>query len=422
MTGHSDIIVIGGGLAGCFAAIAAAKRGASVRLLAKGASTLRQASGLIDVLGYRSSSSNTPLITPFEGFPELSDNHPYSIIGEQAVTSALSLFDTLFDDIYRGQHTERNALIPTASGKIKPTARYPVTMATGVVGAAHKTAIIGFESLPVYDGPTVATHLEDAGLPGRFSGHQVSIFNELPTDSVVTYLADKLDTNEPIGGIPARDLIVDTVSSKLGDVERVGLPAILGQDYHLDVHSYLESALGIPVFEIPLPPPSLPGYRLERKIYAELDELGVLFESGNTVVDHESTSNRISTVYVNRHGSKIPYSAEQFILATGSIVGKGIITGRDTVREPIFDCHVPIPSDRTKWYKDRFFGRHAFASFGVSPDHSLRPQNAAEQPEFDNLRAAGGVLGGATVHKELSASGISLSTGFVAGREAARGN
>ena len=49
---NSDVLVIGGGLAAVTAAVSAAREGADVRLVSHKASTLRQASGLIDALGY----------------------------------------------------------------------------------------------------------------------------------------------------------------------------------------------------------------------------------------------------------------------------------------------------------------------------------------------------------------------------------
>jgi glycerol-3-phosphate dehydrogenase subunit B len=49
----------------------------------------------------------------------------------------------------------------------------------------------------------------------------------------------------------------------------------------------------------------------------------------------------------------------------------------------------------------------------------MRPLNGNGRPEFANLHAAGAVVGGADVAREKSASGVSLATGVVAGRNAA---
>ena len=48
----SEVLVIGGGLAGLTSALAAARAGADTRLVSYKQSTLRNASGLVDILGY----------------------------------------------------------------------------------------------------------------------------------------------------------------------------------------------------------------------------------------------------------------------------------------------------------------------------------------------------------------------------------
>ena len=106
------------------------------------------------------------------------------------------------------------------------------------------------------------------------------------------------------------------------------------------------------------------------------------------------------------------------MLATGGLVGGGIDTDRESVREPVFGCHVPHPDDRYDWAEGRAFGEHAFARFGVVPDGSLRPTGPDGEAAFENLRAAGSVLGGADFAAEKSGGGISLATGYVAGRTA----
>jgi glycerol-3-phosphate dehydrogenase subunit B len=162
-------------------------------------------------------------------------------------------------------------------------------------------------------------------------------------------------------------------------------------------------------------PPSLPGIRLEDGLYAALDDAGVLFETGNPVVGHEASDGAVESVCVDRNGSQVPYAARQFVLATGGLVGKGIDSDRTGVTEPVFGCHVPHPPDRYDWFEDDAFGNHRFARFGVDPDGELRPRDASGDPEFDNLRAAGSVLGNYDFAAEKSGSGVSLATGYRAG-------
>jgi glycerol-3-phosphate dehydrogenase subunit B len=144
-------------------------------------------------------------------------------------------------------------------------------------------------------------------------------------------------------------------------------------------------------------------------------------DTGNPVIDSTAEDGRVEHVTVERTHSPVPYRAEQYVLATGGLVGKGIDSDRKDVREPLFDCHVPHPADRYDWFADAAFGDHAFSRFGVDVDRALRPRDPGGVVEFDNLRAAGAVLGGADFAAEKSGSGISLATGWKAGTRAAEG-
>jgi glycerol-3-phosphate dehydrogenase subunit B len=124
-------------------------------------------------------------------------------------------------------------------------------------------------------------------------------------------------------------------------------------------------------------------------------------------------------VTVDSKGRDVPYHADEYVLATGGLVGKGIDSDRDAnVTEPIFDCHIPHPEDRYDWFAEEAFGDQPFAHFGVRVDETMRPLTANEVPEFTNLRAAGAVIGGADTVAEKSQSGVSLATAVVAGERA----
>ena len=127
----------------------------------------------------------------------------------------------------------------------------------------------------------------------------------------------------------------------------------------------------------------------------------------------------IEQVYVEKNGAEIPYAADEYVLATGGLVGKGIESERDEVYEPIFGCHIAQPDDRYAWSEHDAFGDHEFARFGVQADAELRPTDAADDVAYENLRAAGSVLGGYDFAAEKSGSGVSIATGYAAGRSAA---
>jgi glycerol-3-phosphate dehydrogenase subunit B len=211
---ETDVLVIGGGLAAMTSAIAAARQGADVRLLSAKTSTLRQASGLIDGLGYvperrpiseqasylsqerkdfrevraKRGDCEGPLVTPYEGFDVLADDHPYSIVGPEALREGLSLFDDLLGDTYLGSHTDRNALVPTYGGAVKPTARYPRASAASLASREEPMLVVGFRSLSEFDGRMVADRLAAADVPFDVSGVEVDFAEAFRADAKINPL------------------------------------------------------------------------------------------------------------------------------------------------------------------------------------------------------------------------------------------
>jgi glycerol-3-phosphate dehydrogenase subunit B len=409
---RDDVVVIGGGLAGSLAALSAAESGAQVRLLSHKKSTLRQASGLIDVLG--AVDGDAPIADPFAALDRLPEEHPYRIVGSEGIREGLRRFDDLAGERYLGGHTDRNALVPTHGGTIKPTARYPVSVEPGLASAEADTLLVGFRGLTDFDPVAAAAHLEAAGVPFDVDGATIDFPIRFRDDARTTRFAKALDEDQE--GV--RDRLAEAVAAETDGHDRVGFPAMLGDDHGPAVREYLADHLGAAVFQIPTGPPSLLGMQLEDLLIEALERAEVRLSTGNPAVGYETDGDRLTAVTVDRRGQEVPYHAEEFVLATGGLVGKGIDSDRESVTEPLFGCHVPHPEDRYEWSESEAFGDHAFARFGVVPDDDLRPTDAAGDAHFPNLRAAGGVLGGADVAAEKSAAGVSIATGTYAGRRA----
>jgi len=414
---ESDVLVVGGGLAGVTSALAAAREGAKVRLVTYKQSSLRQASGLVDLLGYVDGEA---VVDPYGAMADLHEDHPYRLVGADTVRDGMALFDGAVDGYY-GDHTDTNALLPTHGGTVKPTARYPAGAAAGIATDDRATLLVGFETLADFDAPLAADHLAAAGAPFSADGITIAFPGDLRADAKVTRYAKLLDQDSDVAvdgrKVGARTALADRVKDHLGGHERVGFPAVLGDDHAAAVRATLEDELGAAVFEVPMGPPSLPGLRLEDRLFEALDAAGANFEAGNPVVGFEG-EDHIEHVVVDRNGATVPYSADQYVLATGGLVSKGVESDRSGVTEPVFDCHVPHPEDRYDWFEDGVFDDHAFARFGVDVGPDLRPRDASGTVEYDNLRAAGATLGGYDFPAEKSGSGVSIATGYAAGEQA----
>ncbi|WP_435364111.1 glycerol-3-phosphate dehydrogenase subunit GlpB [Haloarchaeobius sp. DYHT-AS-18] len=411
---EDDVLVVGGGLAGSTAALAAAKTGADVRLVSAKESTMRQASGLADCLGYVGPDGDL-LADPFSAIDDLPENHPYRITGEEAIREGFALFDEVTGDAYAeaAGEDDRNVLVPTTQGTVKPTFRYPKSMEAGLAGDGRATLLVSFESDPDFDAPLAANQLDET-VPGDVTGVELSFPVDLRDDVKPTRIAKLLQEDGGVRGDLAR-----AVEPHLADAEaeRVGFPAVLGEKPGPVIDS-LSRALGVPVFEVPTGPPSLPGMRLRDRMRSALLDAGVAVTTGCPMVDFEAEDGSIDVLEMDRNGATIPHYPDQVVLATGGLVGGGIDTDRESVREPLFDLHVPHPEDRYDWSAEAAFGDHAFARFGVRIDDDGRPLDESGTAAYENLRAAGSVVGGADFATELSGSGISLATGWLAGTRA----
>jgi glycerol-3-phosphate dehydrogenase subunit B len=415
-----SVVVVGGGLAGCMAALAAARSSpdASVTVVTQARTTMREASGLVDVLGY-APDSDGPIADPFAAVSALPAEHPYSTVGVDELRDGLALFDEAVGDAYHGADTDRNALVPTCWGRVKPTARYPTSVAAGLASQRRPATLVGFEELSGFDAPLSADRLSGR-LPYRIDGITVPAPTELspgpePVDRTPLRVARALDR-----GDGALDTLVDSLDIYLNRKDRAGFPAVLGGDRAGEVRRELEDRLGVAVFEVPTGPPSVPGVRLRTLLGDALSAAGVHVRTETTVVDVESADGRVDGLLLD--GGEDPEGSQgeriggsQFVLATGGVAGGGVRGRRDGVTEPVFGCHVDAPDDRSAWGATRPLGDHPFARFGVDVDASLRPLTAGGDPEFSNLRAAGSVIGGYDFAAEKSGSGVSVATGYAAG-------
>ena len=429
----ADVVVIGGGMAGCMAAISAAQTdgSASVRLVTADESTLRAASGLVDVLGYTPDGEG-PLRDPFAAIPDLPESHPYRTVGVEAVREGLAVFDDAVGDAYRGGHTDLNALVPTG-GAPKPTARYPESVAAGLTARTDDMLLVGFDQLTAMDAHLMADQLQNMGVPFATMGVDVRFPVDVTDYPAAPRMAAALEADEPVTGTDfagdeqprsLRGALADAVYEYHGFQDRVGLPAVLGTSDHDAVRETIADRVSAEVFEIPLGPPSICGQRLGRLLFDAVEDHGVTVDVGTRVVDVAASDAgaaggaQVEGVVLENGDGRESLETGAVVLATGGVAGAGIETDRDEVREPLFDCHVDAPDDREDWYADEFFGDHPFARFGVHPDEDLRPVDAAGTPEYDNLHAAGAVLDGYDFAAEKSGGGVSIATGYVAGRRA----
>ena len=399
MTGelHFDVVVIGAGVAGLTAAARLAEGGARVCVLAKGVGSTHLAPGTVDVLGYAPDRVEEPA-QALPSFVAAHPEHPYALLGIEAIGSALEWFAARIADGPQPGYRyvgglERNHLVPTAVGAVKPSALVPETMAAGDMRADGELCVVGVRALRDFH-PSFAA----ANLGGR------SVELDLDLGRVEE---NALGMGRRFDDPAFRAAFAAALAPRLGGAERVAVPAMLGvRDPHA-AWSDLEHRLGRRVFEVPTLPPSVPGIRVFDALRAALRRARGRLIMGAEVVGVERDAERVTAVRTHASGHDVVYRARWVVLASGGFASGATQLGADWVtRETVLGLPVrDAPGRGQERFKPDYFAEHPMARVGVEVDARLRP------PGTENVLVAGATLAGAAPWKEGSGEGISITSG-----------
>ncbi len=404
---HFDAVVIGAGTAGLTAATRIAQHGGRVCVLAKGIGSTHLAPATIDVLGYSPARVDAPEVALRELIADRPD-HPYALLGAELVGEALRWFqETVAAGMLPGYaysgSLERNQLLPTAVGVLRPSALVPDTMAAGDSRGLGKVTIVGTPALRDFHPKLCAANLQAAGIDAR--GLSLDLQLER-ADANALGLARCFDD-------PAwRARFCTELSRALRAEERVGLPAMLGlRDPH-GVLADMQQRLGRRVFEIPTLPPSVPGMRLYEILRAALRAAGGRLVLGAEVVASQRDGDRVTMVRTRAAGRDIGYAAPWFVLASGGFASGGIaLDSRWATRENVFGLPLRgLPAPDEPRFTSQYLAEQPMARVGVAVDRELRAEGA------DNVLVVGAALPGAVSWREGSGEGIALTSGYRAGQ------
>jgi len=120
-----------------------------------------------------------------------------------------------------------------------------------------------------------------------------------------------------------RNAFIKIVRPLLKSGDRLALPAVLGFHSPGQVLADLKKKLQANVFEIPMPPPSVPGIRLFRKLQIYLQGKGVRIILGLSTLDPRKESKRLLGFALGFSKKSPIYKASAIVLATGKFVGGG---------------------------------------------------------------------------------------------------
>ena len=404
-----EVIIIGAGLTGLFAASLAAAKGARVTLVACGRGGLSLSHGCIDA---RYPTASLAAADPLP--------HPLALAGSDALRAACDQLQGLLTHVglrYVGSLDQGVETLTPLGGR-RSTQFAPESLVLPTQFVDGRAAIAGIQGFRDFM-PALATR----GWRGQGAAPQC--LDDMPwpgdpprRDLYATDLARQLECPDQLA------LLCDLWRPRLAGIECLGVPAVLGLTEHARVKAQLVAALGLHLFEIPTLPPSVPGLRLEAALRrAALDAGVTLIEGARALgrLEGDGAQRRALGVLVETAGGARPISADKTLLASGGVLNGGLHTDHaGAVIEATFGAPVATPAARDAWAGPGLSGPHEYPLFGVRVNDRMQPVDAAGEVFAGDLYAAGGLLAGLDRVRSNCRQGLDLATAYRAVEEMLR--
>ncbi len=414
MSASYDVAIVGAGLAGMSAAVFAANR--RLRVVQVGnAGALLFASGLLDLLGIHPIEVGRGWSDPWAGFEVLRrdlPDHPYARLAAGQVRAAFGELVAALDEAGLAYTApgERNHEVLTGIGTVKSTYCLPRTMAPGAaaLAAGAPCLLVDFEGLREYSAKALAAGAA-ARCPGARPLRLAFPCPGIAGEVYAAHIALALEDRE------TRVRLADLVRPHLGDARAVGLPAVLGIARSARAAADMTGALGVPVFEVPTMPTSVPGLRLKNALERAVAVRGVERRMHGRAIAVQRMGDGFE-VSVAATAAPARLRARAVILATGRFMGRGLTASRTRVREPLLDLYVAQPATRSDWHRDDLFDArgHALNRAGIEVDDGFRACDARGAVVHPRLFAVGTILAHHDWARMKCGAGLAIGTASAA--------
>jgi len=408
-----DVCVIGTGLAGMAATLFSANRDLSTVQVGHTGEIIFT-SGLLDLMGVHPVKEKHLWRDPWAAIDAVVNdipNHPYSRVKRQDIQSAFDELLAFLNDVGLSYHRRRNqnSDVLTSLGTVKPTYAVPQNMWKGVEALTQKPPclLIDIRGLKGFSARQIAAALQP-GWPDLQTAHisfpDTDHLSEVYTEHMASALV--LPVN--------REKFARVVRPHVNAAQIIGIPAILGLYRTNEVVSHLEDLIGVPIFEIPTIPPSVPGLRLKEAFERGLRPKEVTYYSQKRVLQVRHTAGGLFEIDIGRTDSERKVCARAIILASGRFIGGGLHADRKHIKETIFDLPVSQPRHRTEWHHRDFLDTrgHPINQAGLEIDDSFRPLDDFGRPAFETLFAAGSILAHNDWKRMKCGAGVAVASAF----------
>ncbi|MDO5721814.1 MAG: glycerol-3-phosphate dehydrogenase subunit GlpB [Actinomycetaceae bacterium] len=416
-------VVIGAGIAGLTAALRLRELGHRVTLISKGLGGLQLSQGTIDVLGYHPNRARNPLEVIENGqFPAESPEgkHPYAVIDPKCVRRGVEYIAQVLGEKYLVGDVTKNVILPTAVGAMRPTCLVPPSMKNGDLDLGNRLLIVGIRQLKDFYPQLVADNLSRSelewGIRPQARAAMIDFeFRPGEVDSSGLVIARALEDPQTLRAF------VNTIRPHVEPGETVGLPAVLGV-HGEGVWEEVQRQLGHPVFEIPLPPPSVPGMRLNQALTQKVKDARIRFMLGTEVTGVESQGGKVTHVLTDTPGGGRRLAADYVVLAGGGFESGALtMDSYGKVFERALDLPVTGGELPDLIHGDYWGDQQALFRVGVAVDKDMRPLDRAGAVVYENVRVIGGTIAGAMRWQEKSGEGIALAS-MIAATDSIGGN
>ena len=374
----TKVLVIGGGIAGYCAALAARRDGAEVTVVAKAPGATALYAGGMEI------------VDDLDAILDHQPHHPITRLGLDSVRLASEL-DSATHTLQLALEKEglkfegswkTRGLYADIHGLARPANLVPATVAGGELRAlsGRRISVIGIKEVGDYDAASTARALKE--LHGIEAVAEELSIPDLPQAASLT------------------DLYGRRAPQPRNRAASIAYPpgfTSLPQDG----------------FELLASTPSPHGWRLQQAI-----------APGTTRGEVASLVTARDRITLARVGDRT-FRADAFILATGLHIGGGLVGGR-TTREPLLKLGVyhdgqAVTRMGTRLQHLQYLDPAEELRSGVATDRRLHPLDEDGRVKYDNLYAAGAVLGGYE-YSGPCGFGVPILTGWLAGRFAAKPN
>ena len=405
-----DTILIGGGLSSLVCGIKLQEAGQKCLIVSAGQNALHFSSGAFGLLGRL--PDGTEVREPLKSMSFLPADHPYSKIGIDKLSEYVSATTGFFASHGVSLHSLPAGEGPSNGYRLTPMGTFkPAWLAMDDVTLLpakdelpwHNALIVNFTGFLDMNAGFIAEGLERKGLACRVESvriDDVELLRKNPTEMRSVGIARLMnkEKNWKEFGSKVREL---THGEDL-----VVLPAVFGLGGQVII-KWLREMIPAEVMFVGTMPPSVPGIRAQMCLKKAFESAGGTFLSGDTVVNPSFSGDRVESVRtVNL--SSVKLSADNYVLASGNLFGKGLEASPHEVYEPVFGLDTVFPSDRSQWCAPDFFARQEYAGFGVLSDSSFKPFRHGES--VSNLYVAGAEVGGCNSLYEGSGAGVAIMT------------